>query len=59
MNEVAEACGFSKPSLYHYYRDKYSCWSRSPRTTSRASQALVAEVEARETLRARGSACAS
>ena len=23
MNNVAEACGFSKPTLYHYYRDKY------------------------------------
>ncbi|HTN65817.1 MAG TPA: TetR/AcrR family transcriptional regulator [Burkholderiaceae bacterium] len=24
MNEVAEACGMSKPSLYHYFRDKYA-----------------------------------
>lgn len=24
MNEVAEACGMSKPLLYHYFRDKYS-----------------------------------
>jgi AcrR family transcriptional regulator len=24
MNEVAEACKFSKASLYHYYRDKYA-----------------------------------
>src|SRR6185369_57113 len=24
MNEVAEACGMSKPTLYHYFRDKYS-----------------------------------
>ncbi|RYZ08733.1 MAG: TetR/AcrR family transcriptional regulator [Comamonadaceae bacterium] len=24
MKEVAEACGFSKALLYHYYRDKYS-----------------------------------
>ncbi len=23
MNEVAEACGVSKPSLYHYVRDKH------------------------------------
>jgi AcrR family transcriptional regulator len=22
MNEVAEACGVTKPSLYHYFRDK-------------------------------------
>ncbi|MEZ5729774.1 MAG: TetR/AcrR family transcriptional regulator [Burkholderiaceae bacterium] len=22
MNQVAEACGLSKPALYHYYRDK-------------------------------------
>ncbi|MEJ8823804.1 TetR/AcrR family transcriptional regulator [Variovorax humicola] len=24
MNQVAEACGLSKASLYHYYKDKYS-----------------------------------
>jgi len=24
INQVAEACGFSKALLYHYYRDKYS-----------------------------------
>lgn len=24
MNEVAEACGLAKASLYHYYRDKYT-----------------------------------
>jgi AcrR family transcriptional regulator len=24
MNQVAEACGLSKPTLYHYYRDKYT-----------------------------------
>src|SRR5438105_7868402 len=24
MNQVAEACGVSKATLYHYYRDKYS-----------------------------------
>ncbi len=24
MNEVAQACGMSKPSLYHYFRDKYA-----------------------------------
>lgn len=24
MNELAEACGLSKPALYHYYRDKYA-----------------------------------
>lgn len=23
MNNVAEACGVTKPTLYHYYRDKY------------------------------------
>ena len=23
MNGVAEACGLSKPALYHYFRDKY------------------------------------
>ena len=24
MNQVAEACGLSKSTLYHYYRDKYA-----------------------------------
>ena len=24
MNEVAQACGMSKPTIYHYFRDKYS-----------------------------------
>ena len=24
MNQVAEACGLSKATLYHYYRDKYT-----------------------------------
>lgn len=24
MNEVAQACGLSKATLYHYYRDKYT-----------------------------------
>jgi AcrR family transcriptional regulator len=24
MNEVAVACGLSKPTLYHYFRDKYA-----------------------------------
>lgn len=24
MNEVAEACGLSKPALYHYFKDKYA-----------------------------------
>ena len=23
MNQVAQACGLSKATLYHYYRDKY------------------------------------
>lgn len=23
MNQVAQACGLSKPTLYHYFRDKY------------------------------------
>lgn len=24
MNEVAQACGMSKPTIYHYFRDKYA-----------------------------------
>ena len=24
MNEVAQACGLSKPTIYHYFRDKFA-----------------------------------
>ncbi len=34
MNQVAEACGLSKATLYHYYRDKYELLVTSPRRTS-------------------------
>ena len=26
MNEVAEACGISKATLYHYYATRTRCW---------------------------------
>ncbi len=49
MNQVAEACGLSKATLYHYYRDKYSLLvSLTDGHVSRL-QALVAEVNS-ETL---------
>ena len=37
MNEVAEACGVSKPSLYHYVRDKYAAAGRDRRRPRRAA----------------------
>ena len=36
MNEVAEACGVSKPSLYHYVRDKHQLLRRDRRGARRA-----------------------
>src|SRR6478609_10756681 len=45
MNQVAEACGFSKALLYHYYRDKYSLLvSIADNHVSRLED-LVADVE--------------
>lgn len=46
MNQVAEACGLSKATLYHYYRDKYSLLvSIAENHVSRLVE-LVADVEA-------------
>ncbi len=46
MNQVAEACGLSKATLYHYYRDKYSMLvSIADEHVSRL-QALVADLPA-------------
>lgn len=46
MNEVAEACGISKPSLYHYVRDKHQLLVEIAETHVARLEALVAEVEA-------------
>ncbi len=44
MNQVAEACGLSKPSLYHYYRDKYSLLLSIADSHVSRLQALVQDI---------------
>ena len=46
MNEVAEACGVSKPSLYHYVRDKHQLLAEIAEAHVVRLLALVAEVDA-------------
>lgn len=46
MNEVAQACGLSKATLYHYYRDKYNLLVSIADGHVSHLQALVAEVTA-------------
>ena len=46
MNQVAEACGLSKATLYHYYRDKYSLLVSIADSHVSRLQALVADVTA-------------
>ncbi|WP_088281708.1 TetR/AcrR family transcriptional regulator [Ideonella sp. A 288] len=46
MNQVAEAAGLSKASLYHYYRDKYALLVSIAEGHVAALEAMVAEVEA-------------
>ena len=46
MNEVAEACGLSKPTLYHYFRDKYNLLVHIADGHVSRLQALVQEVQA-------------
>lgn len=45
MNEVAEACGVSKPSLYHYVRDKHQLLVEIAETHIARLLALVEEVD--------------
>jgi AcrR family transcriptional regulator len=45
MNEVAEACGLSKPTIYHYFRDKYDLLVQISDEHVSRLQALVTEVE--------------
>lgn len=47
MNEVAEACGLSKPTIYHYFRDKYNLLVHIADGHVSRLQALVVEVEAK------------
>jgi AcrR family transcriptional regulator len=44
MNQVAEACGLSKATLYHYYRDKYALLVSIADDHVSRLQALVGEV---------------
>ena len=45
MNQVAEASGLSKATLYHYYRDKYSLLVSIAEGHVSRLQSLVIEVE--------------
>src|SRR5574343_498132 len=46
MNQVAEACEVSKPTLYHYVRDKHELLVQICETHVQGLAALVAEVQA-------------
>jgi AcrR family transcriptional regulator len=46
MNEVAQACGLSKATLYHYYEDKYAILVSIAEGHVQRLHALVAEVGA-------------
>ena len=46
MNEVAQACGLSKATLYHYYDDKYAILVSIAEGHVQRLHALVAEVGA-------------
>ncbi|CAB5698530.1 HTH-type transcriptional regulator EthR [Delftia tsuruhatensis] len=48
MNEVAQACGLSKPTIYHYFRDKYALLVDITDGHMTRLQALVDEVQALE-----------
>jgi TetR/AcrR family transcriptional regulator len=47
MNEVAQACGLSKPSLYHYFRDKYDLLVQIAEGHVSRLEALVVDVHLR------------
>jgi len=48
MNQVAEACALSKPTLYHYYRDKDAMLVQIAEDHVRRLVALVDEVAAQQ-----------
>jgi AcrR family transcriptional regulator len=50
MNEVAQACGVSKATLYHYYRDKYTMLVSIAEGHVQRLLALVADVEGEQAL---------
>lgn len=45
MNDVADACGISKPALYHYVRDKYQLLVHICEHHIERLEALVSEVD--------------
>ena len=45
MNQVAEACGVSKATLYHYFRDKYALLVQISEEHVQRLHAVVQEVE--------------
>jgi len=47
MNEVAQACGLSKATLYHYFRDKYALLVSITEEHVTRLEALVQQVAAR------------
>ena len=51
MNQLAEACGVSKPSLYHYVDDKYRLLVEIAEGHVDRLRTLVAEAEAATPLR--------
>ena len=46
MNELAQACGVSKATLYHYYRDKYAMLVSIAEGHVQRLRSLVGDVEA-------------
>ena len=46
MNQVAQACGLSKATLYHYYKDKYSLLVSIAEGHVSVLEQLVTEVQA-------------
>lgn len=44
MNQVAEACGLSKATLYHYYKDKYTLLVSIAETHVSRLEGIVSEV---------------
>lgn len=45
MNEVAQACGLSKPTIYHYFRDKYALLLEICDAHVSRLQAVVSQVQ--------------
>ncbi|MBV8247195.1 MAG: TetR family transcriptional regulator [Comamonas sp.] len=52
MNEVAQACGLSKPAIYHYFRDKYALLLEICDAHLTRLQALESEVRSESQLSA-------